>query len=458
MKRSATALPEKNYSTLGIQHIMRKIALVSEHASPLASLGSVDSGGQNVYVAHLAKQLAQAGYLVDVFTRHDGKGLPRVVEWGANLRVVHVPAGPARFVPKESLLPYMDEFARYMIAFAREEPIPYDLVHANFFMSGMVARQVRQVLGIPYVMTFHALGRVRRLCQGKADGFPADRFAIEEELMHDADRIIAECPQDRQDMEELYGARRSRIDIVPCGFDPQELWPLQTTARRQLGLDPADFIVLQLGRMVPRKGVDDVVRAVGLLRRSHGIRARLLIVGGETGEADILRSPEPARLHALAVADGIADQVIFTGKKDRSTLRHYYSAANVFVTTPWYEPFGITPLEAMACATPVIGAAVGGIRTTVVDGRTGYLVPPKDPAAIAEKLALLHDDPLHATRLGMAGLRRARRYYTWEKVAKQIAAVYHAAIDAPSTDDIIFHPAVGRINPMEVAWTPAMNP
>ena len=408
---------------------MLKIALVSEHASPLAPPGSIDSGGQNVYVAHLANQLAQLGYLVDIFTRRDSPTQKPLVLWRPNIRVIHVPVGPAHYVPKEKILPYMEAFARFVTRFVRRQKTWYDVVHANFFMSGMVAQHVKKALGIPYVMTFHALGRVRRMYQGIADAFPSGRIAIEESLMSDADRIIAECPQDMHDMELLYGAAPSRIDIVPCGFDPEELWPVPHIARQHIGLDRNKFIVLQLGRMVPRKGIDNVIESIAVLRDHFGIDAQLLVVGGDTADPDMSHSSELARLKELSARLKLKQQVVFTGQKPRSELRYYYSAADVFVTTPWYEPFGITPVEAMACATPVIGAAVGGIKSTVVDGLTGYLVPPKNPHAVAEKLAILHNDYAHARRMGAEGMRRAHERYTWRSVAERVAAVYEEAAE-----------------------------
>lgn len=408
---------------------MRKIALISEHASPLALVGSTDSGGQNVYVAQLAKHLAQLGYLVDIFTRRDSEKQDQIVEWLPNVRVVHVPAGPARFISKETMLPHMGQFSRFVVRFARRQRIPYTLVHANFFMSGMVAQQIKQALGIPFVMTFHALGRVRRLSQKEADAFPDIRFAIEERLMHWADRIIAECPQDKRDMETLYQTPSTRIEVVPCGFDPDEFWPVSIDARAQLGLMQDEFVVLQLGRMVPRKGVDNVIRAAALLKRQYQVPVRLLVVGGNTDVPDPLATPELGRLMKLADDLGIADTVTFTGQRQRGQLRYYYSAANVFVTTPWYEPFGITPLEAMACGTPVVGTAVGGIKTTVIDGETGYLVPPNDPDALAERLAWLHRHPQLAQRMGWAGMRRAYQHYTWRSVAEYIAGIYESVLE-----------------------------
>ncbi len=411
---------------------MRKIALISEHASPLALIGSTDSGGQNVYVAQIAKHLARLGYLVDIFTRRDSEFQEQVVDWMPGVRVIHVPAGPAHFVPKEAMLPFMEQFGRFVIRFARRQKIPYDLMHANFFMSGMVARQVRKSLGIPFVMTFHALGRVRRLNQKEADAFPDIRFAIEERLMQEADRIIAECPQDQADMEQLYGAPTERIDVVPCGFDPDEFWPVTLDARQQLGFSQDEFIVVQLGRMVPRKGVDNVIRAIAILKHQYQIRARLLVVGGNAEHPDPVATPELGRLMALTQSLAVEDCVTFTGQRRREQLRYYYSAANVFVTTPWYEPFGITPVEAMACGTPVVGTAVGGIKTTVVDGETGCLVPPNDPEALAERLAWLQRHPHIAQRMGWAGMRRAYQHFTWRNVASHIASVYESVLE-PAT-------------------------
>lgn len=405
-----------------------KIALISEHASPLATLGGVDSGGQNVYVANIARQLAQAGHTVDVYTRCDDDNLPGIVSFAPGVRVLHIPAGPRRYVPKEELLPHMQEFALRMANYCAAPARRYDIVHANFFMSGIVAARLQEELGIPFVMTFHALGKVRRLYQREADRFPAVRTDIEEQLVRRADRIIAECPQDRDDLIELYGAALERIDVVGCGVDTEELNAAGRGARTALGLEADDFVVLQLGRLVPRKGVDNVVRAIGCLKRDYGIRARLLVVGGESTEPDPIVTPEIGRLMAVADQEDVRSLVSFVGQRPRHMLRHYYSAADVFVTTPWYEPFGITPLEAMACGTPVIGAKVGGVKHTVLDEVTGYLVPPNDPATLAERLARLHRNPELARAFGRAGIRHVRTHYTWKNIARQVEAVYAATV------------------------------
>jgi histidinol-phosphate phosphatase family protein len=402
------------------------IAMISEHASPLAGLGGADGGGQNVYVAQVARHLARRGHRVEVLTRRDAPHLPPIMQWLDGVRVVHVPAGPPTRCPKEQLLPFMEEFAAN--ALRRASRAHYDVVHAHFFMSALVGAALKKAFAVPLIVTFHALGRVRRLHQGCADAFPEERLKIEDRIVAEADRLIAECPQDREDLLQLYGAERQRIRIIPCGFDPREFAPADKRwARALLGLPEEEFIVLQLGRMVPRKGVDTVVRAMA---RLHGRRARLLVVGGEARDPDPLLTPEIGRLRALAESEGIAERVTFTGSRSRAELRDYYAAADVFVTTPWYEPFGITPVEAMACGTPVIGSAVGGIKTTVRDGVTGYLVPPKDPDALAERLAHLMDRPALREELSRQALRRARSLFTWRRIGTAIEALYETVLGA----------------------------
>jgi D-inositol-3-phosphate glycosyltransferase len=401
-----------------------RIAVISDHASPLAVAGGVDSGGQNIYVASVAREIHALGYEVDVFTRRDSPALPDVVEAAEGLRIVHVRAGPPANLRKESMLPVMPEFAMRVQEFCASRGT-YDVVHANFFMSGMVAVRLKELLGTPFVITFHALGRVRRLHQRDADQFPDERIDIEDRTVDEADAIIAECPQDCVDLISLYGAEREKIHVVPCGFDAHEFWPVRCSfARRLLGFDRDEPLVLHIGRIVPRKGVDNLIRALGRLARSTGLRPRLVVVGGNSDAPDCAATPELARLQEIAREEGVHAQTVFTGRRSREVLKLYYSAADVFVTTPWYEPFGITPLEAMACGTAVVGSEVGGIKHSVVDGVTGYLVPPHDPDALAGRLAHLYRNPHLLERFGQNGLKRVQRHFTWERVARSLANVY----------------------------------
>ena len=400
-----------------------RIAMITDHASPLAAVGGVDSGGQNVYVAETARQLAARGYRVDIFTRKDQADQREIVEWLPGVRVVHVPAGPATFVRKEDLLQWMPDFADFVQCFAAHER--YDIVHAHFFMSGLVAMTLKSTLGLPFVMTFHALGLVRKLHQGIADEFPARRIAIEREIIDSADAIIAECPDDHRNLVTLYNADPHKIAVIPCGFASEDFWPIAPRfARRALGL-PSDVpVLLTVGRLVPRKGVDNVIRALSVLVRRLGVPAKLLVVGGNSDIADAGLTPEIARLRAIAAEAGVADRVTFTGRRSRELLKLYYSAADAFVTTPWYEPFGMTSVEAMACGTPVVGARVGGIKYSVLDGSTGYLVPPNDPLALADRLNQILSSRRLAERLSSFAVRRAYALFRWERVTQSLASLY----------------------------------
>jgi glycosyltransferase involved in cell wall biosynthesis len=405
-----------------------RIALISEHASPLAAVGGVDSGGQNIYVRQLARQLAHLGHSVVVFTRRDDPLLPETICSPDGYRVVHVPAGPAQPIRKEALLPHMAQFSEYVVAHLKQYGA--DVVHANFFMSGIAAMHAKRCLGVPFVMTFHALGRVRLLHQAATDEFPAERLEIEDSLVAEADAIIAECPQDAIDQTSLYDADPRKMHIIPCGYDPDELWRIsKAAARRELGFDRSTPIVLQLGRLVPRKGVDDAIRGFARAVRDANTPARMLVVGGDSERPDPVETPEIGRLMAVAGEEGVASRVTFTGRAHRSQLRFYYSAAAVFVTTPWYEPFGITPLEAMACGTPVVGANVGGIKYTVEHERTGLLVPPHDPDAIGAQLRVLLKQTELAQLYGRQGVRRVRSMFTWAMVADAISALYGQVLD-----------------------------
>jgi D-inositol-3-phosphate glycosyltransferase len=413
----------------------KRIAFISDHASPLALLGSIDSGGQNVYVAELAKRLAESGLLIDVYTRKDDKSLQTIVDYAPGVRIINIHAGPEQHIPKEFLLEYMEEFCSEMLGFITAQGLSYDLIHANFFMSGFVAMQLKARLSIPFVITFHALGKVRKLHQKEADKFPQEREHIEWEIARSAERIIAECPQDRDDLIEHYHVDPEKITIIPCGYNPEQFYPAnKSQCRRELGLQDDDKIILQLGRIVPRKGVDNVIEAFAKVCQ-HIPNAKLLIVGGEDAATVTSDTDELAALKKLAVSLGVADRTIFAGQKDREVLRYYYNAADVFVTTPWYEPFGITPLEAMACGTPVIGSDVGGIKYSVQPGITGLLVPPKSASALADKILSLIQDESRCNQMSQNAIAHAARNFTWKGVASKMADLYQECFSDHITDN-----------------------
>jgi glycosyltransferase involved in cell wall biosynthesis len=406
----------------------KRIAFISEHASPLVNPGGVDAGGQNVYVAELAKHLSKLNYVIDIFTRWDDPGTPQVINWLPDIRVIHITAGPVKYIAKDNLLPFMTEFRENLIGFSRTEGIRYDLVHAHFWMSALVAMELKLLFSTPFTVTFHGLGRIRQIHQPPDEGFPVERLSIEEQVVKLADHLIAVCPQDKEDLINYYKADPRKITVIPYGVNVREFHPLdRITARTILGIQKDEFVVLQICRMVPRKGIDNIIRAIAKAKHLTP-KIRLVVVGGDSAVPDANKSPEIGRLQQLATKEGVADQVTFTGRKDRGRLKYYYSAANVFVTTPWYEPFGTTTLEAMACGTPVIGSDVGGLKFTIDHGKTGFLLPPDNPELLAQRIGELMEDETILTSMRRNAIKRVHTLFTWQNIAEMIAAKYEQII------------------------------
>ena len=413
-----------------------RIAFVSEHASPVALLGSQDAGGQNVYVDEVSRNLARLGFAVDVFTRRDDPAAPEIVDWAPGVRVVNLPAGPAEFVVKDELWPLMPAFRDALHAFMLRDGVRYDVLHGNFWMSGWVVAQLSRQLSIPAVQIFHAMGKTKQRHQGDADTSPDGRIAVELEVIREVDRLIAQCPSERDELVEDYAADPAKVVLIPSAVNIERFRPApRDEARRRIGLETDALVIAYVGRMMPRKDVRNVVRAAALLAQQTDLRFTLLLVGGETADPDPVLTPEIGILQALAVELGIADRVRFIGKRQPDVLHEYYSAGDVVVTTPWYEPFGLTPLEGMACGRAVIGSAVGGITYTIADGETGLLVPPRDPAALADALnKLLTDDALREA-MGRAARERVEREFTWATVAERTAALYRTLVEAHNATD-----------------------
>lgn len=387
-----------------------KISFVSEHASPLAVLGGVDAGGQNVHVAALASALADRGHEVTVHTRWDAPGVVRRVPFHPGVTVHHIPAGPARPIPKDQLLPYMHAFGEHLARIWAGDPP--DLVHAHFWMSGLAALRGTRDLPAPVVQTFHALGTVKRRHQGAADTSPARRIPLEKAIGRMCRRIIATC---RDEVDELaaMGLPRRQATVVPCGVDPERFTPDGPAAER--GPGPR---LLQIGRLVPRKGA---AVSIAALARIPG--AELLIAGGPPAE-HLDQDPEARRLRALAAEAGVADRLRLLGGVPPDRMPALLRSADLVLCPPDYEPFGIVPLEAMGCGVPVVATAVGGHLDTVDDRVTGRLVPPGDADALAVAAAELLASPRVRAAYGEAGRRRVLARYGWTSVAAATEEVY----------------------------------
>ncbi|MBP0459560.1 glycosyltransferase [Streptomyces montanisoli] len=397
----------------------KHIAMVSEHASPLAALGGPDAGGQNVYVAELAGRLARRGHRVTVYTRRDDPDLPPHVRTPDGYLVVHVPAGPATRVPKDELLDHMPAFGDFLArSWSLETP---DVAHAHFWMSGMATLAGARQHGVPVVQTYHALGTVKRRHQGDEDTSPHERLAIERTIGREAARVLATCADEVAELREM-GVPRRRISVVPCGVDTDHFAPVPGTGRPP----GAPRRLLAVGRLVRRKGFDRAIRALADVPD-----AELLIAGGP--EASLLfADPEAERLRRTAEACGVSERVTLLGAISRAEMPHLMSGADLVLSLPQYEPFGIVPIEAMACGKPVLVTAVGGHLDTVVSGVTGALVPTSADHDLADTIRTLLDDPRRLERLGASGRARVLDRYTWDRVADGVSRVYSQLSPAPS--------------------------
>lgn len=396
-----------------------RIHLVSEHASPLAVLGGVDAGGQNVHVAELARGLADLGHDVVVHTRRDDPSLARRVPFAPGVEVDHVDAGPAAPLPKDDLLAHMGDFAADLVREWRSTPP--DVVHTHFWMSGLAGLRAARQAGVPIAHTYHALGIEKRRNQGVADTSPQQRVAIECGIARHADAIIATT---RAEVRELVamGMPRRRAHVVPCGVDLDvfrptgPMWPPREGLRR----------IVSVSRLVERKGIGNVITALAAVPD-----AELVIAGGPP--AGLVESDtEARRFMVLAERCGVADRVNVLGGIARDRVPALLRSADVVACCPWYEPFGMVAIEAMACGRPVVATAVGGLAENVVHGETGLLVPPRRPAAIARALRTVLDAPAHGEAMGTAGAAHAQ-HYSWPMVAARthevlIALAHRAAL------------------------------
>ncbi len=388
--------------------------MVSEHASPLAALGGVDAGGQNVHVGALASAFARDGHEVSVFTRRDDPRIDTEVVTGDGYRVIHVPAGPRTPIPKDAILPHLGDFADFLYeSWSSDSP---DVVHAHFWMSGLATELAARRLHLPVVLTFHALGTVKRRYQGRADTSPRARIKFERLIAVSADHIVATCSDEVRELARM-GVPDARTSVVPCGVDLSMFdrhGPIAPKGRRRR--------LLSIGRMVPRKGFDTAIKALPELPDTE-----LLIAGG--GADDTARA-EAARLRRIATEHGVADRVQLLGQLAHAEMPALLRSADVVVCTPWYEPFGIVPLEAMACAKPVVASAVGGLLDTVDDGVTGALVPPSEPKPLARALRSLLADSAQRRRWGAAGHRKVCGRYSWDQIAADTLTAYEKATSA----------------------------
>jgi len=394
---------------------VQRIAVISAHTSPLAPLGYRETGGMNVYVRELSREMGRRGYQIDVFTRRAEPDSPSVVHAGPNVRVVHLRAGPDVAEGRRQLYNHLRNFEDDLLAFQRAEGISYDIIHSHYWLSGLLGLRLRQRWGTPLVNMFHTLSELKRRANGGSDE-PAGRIEVERRVAREADVVVCASEHEKRALVDIYGAPEDRIAVVPCGVDLGRFRPLdKETARRSLGLN-GERMILFVGRMEPLKGLDILLGAAAHLDDEPAFR--VLVVGGDGNGSD-----ELSHLRHLSADLGIADRVDFMGPVGHDKLPLYYNAADVCVVPSYYESFCLVALEAMACGTPVVASRVGGLSVTVRDGETGYLIPRPCPQPFAERVAMLLADEELRRSFGKTATESVSGF-GWDNVADAIEGIY----------------------------------
>lgn len=406
-----------------------RIAMLSYHTCPLATLGGKDTGGMNVYVRDLTRELGRLGVGVDVFTRSQDEHVPHVLhDLGYGNRVVHIPAGPEIPLGKDLLASSVPDFVAGIEQFARTKGCRYDVIHSHYWLSGLAALELRARWGTPLVHMFHTLAAMKnRVARRPEEGESALRLQTELRLLAESDHVVAATRAEVAQFQWLYKTEVDHVEVIPPGVDPAQFYPIPVDeAKEFIGVDPEKRILLFVGRIEPLKGIDTLIEAVALLNQEHRLEEQkfcLSIIGGDPDDRPEQMTAEMTRLHRLRQARGIGEIVTFLGRRDQDTLQYYYSAAEVVIVPSHYESFGMVALEAMACGVPVVASETGGLAFLIRDGETGFHVPAGDVAALADRLHLLLGDAALRARLGRQAAEHARAY-AWPQIAQKVLNLY----------------------------------
>jgi len=354
--------------------------MLSVHSCPIGTLGAKDTGGMNVYVRELAGELGKQGHIVDIFTRVHDLECSRISEIGSNARLIHLKAGDDRDIHKLAIYSYLPDFACSLENFRKQDNLHYDIIFSHYWLSGLVGQSLQTWWNVPHVTMFHTLGAVKNTL-GIGEDDPELRIEAEKDLVRDCHRIIAATEKEKLELSGYYGAELEKIGVIPCGVNMEMFQPIdKKEARKKLGLGE-EHIVLFVGRIEPLKGIERILQAMTLMQ--NGSHPKLVIVGGDHHSQD-----ELTRLQQLSTQLGIEKSVLFTGIIEHDRLPYYYSAADTCVIPSYYESFGLTALESLACGTPVVATNVGGLNNVIQQGKTGYVIDKYKPEALAEKITL----------------------------------------------------------------------
>lgn len=422
-------------------HGAMRIAMLSIHSSPLASLGGKEAGGMNVYVRELARELGRRGLKIDIFTRSQRSAEMKIIDLDRGVRVVNLQAGPAAPYDKNWLLSYLPEFVNRVRCFADGDDLHYDLIHSHYWLSGEAALMLRRAWRVPVVHMFHTLGALKnKIARGAEERETAQRVMIERRLMGDVDALIAATPLDKAQMVWEYGADADHIHVVPAGVDLRRFHPRDMAdARHALDLPPPPHRLIMLaGRIEPLKGIDALIEATALLLQKHpewqnGLSA--VIVGGAAEHEPEKWNTEQRRLDALRRSLGIAGHIRFVGSQPQDQLARYFNAADIVSMPSHYESFGMAALEGLASGRPVVATSAGGPAYIVEQDVSGLLVQPDNAQLLAEQLErLLVNDTLRE-EMGLAARTRALRF-GWSSVACDVLKVYRTLVYAPRLAEV----------------------
>ncbi len=403
------------------------VSFISLHGDPLAALGGPQHGGQNVYVKELSRYLGAFGLTVDVYSRWENDQQSEQEKYSRGTRVIRIPVGPPQVIQKEELINILREIAAWIPSFQIQHGLKYHLVHSHYYLSGAIGLHLKNTWGIPLVHTFHSLGMIKEEALGVRDYSPDSRLEIEKRLCQSADRIIATNPQERDDLIELYHTDPEKITVIPCGVNLDLFQPLsQEESKKEIAFSTDDFLITYVGRLEERKGIDTLLEAISLVDNPS---IQVVIVGGPPTDKPFLSwaelSEEPYQKYMAKIDEyGIEKQVTFTGGKNQDQLSRYYSAADVTIIPSYYEPFGMTAIEAMACGSSVIASRVGGLKSTVKENKVGTLFEPRNATQLAEKIKIVFDQPLMNAEMKRNTRPYVEENFSWKTVAKSIAIVY----------------------------------
>jgi glycosyltransferase involved in cell wall biosynthesis len=399
------------------------IALISVHGDPSAEIGKEEAGGQNVYVRQVGEALSRQGWQVDMFTRRTDPDQTEIVQHTETCRTIRISAGPQRFIPRDELFPYLPTFVEGFLKFQWQYGRQYPVLHTNYWLSSWVGMELKKKLFTAQVHTYHSLGIVKYQSVPSIPLIAHTRLEIEKRVLETAERIVATSPQEKDHMRSLVSPTKGHIDIIPCGTDITHFGSVsRTEARRKLGIALDEKVVLYVGRFDPRKGIETLVRAVGQSQSRKQGNVHLIVGGGSRpGQTDGL---ERERIEGIVAELEMGAMTHFPGLLNQAQLPTYYAAADVCVVPSHYEPFGLVAVEAMACGIPVIASKVGGLQFTVLDGKTGLLVPAKNEVAFAQAIDSILMHPDQQQRLGQGARSHVEVEFSWDGVASQLAKLY----------------------------------